>query len=100
MCLFDGAVQHGKNVQLWQRTVQAEPDGVVGPETLNKTEHRVKLVGEPLVMAAYLDRRAGYYQQIITLNPSQKKFRNGWRRRVNELCREVGVDPVWSVKEG
>lgn len=97
MCLFDGAVQHGRNVMLWQQTVGADSDNVLGPQTLGQTETRVKVAGEARVMAAYLARRATYYQQQIKLNPKNQKFMKGWRRRVNELCRTVGVDPVWPV---
>jgi lysozyme family protein len=99
MCLLDGAVQHGKNPFLWQYTVGADSDGVIGPETLGLTKDRVEIAGEDRVMAAYLMRRKGYYEQIIRLSPQNEKFRKGWRRRVNELCREVGVEPVWPVKE-
>lgn len=99
MCLFDGYVQHrpDNNTKLWQRSVQSEPDGIVGPNTLMKTEYRVSVVGEPLVCAAYLERRYGLYAQIIRNDPPLQKFRKGWRRRLNELCRTVGLDPVWPV---
>lgn len=97
LCLFDGAVQHGVSgsTRLWQRTVQAEPDGMPGPKTIERTLIHVGQLGQLIVCEAYLERRYGVYVELIKRNPEQQKFRNGWRNRLNSLCKEVGVPIVW-----
>lgn len=101
LCLFDGAVQHGVSgsTRLWQRTVHAEADGVPGPKTLEQTARRIEGYGELPVCEAYLDRRVGIYADLIKRYPDQRKYRNGWRNRVNALCKAIGVSPVWEGDE-
>ena len=98
LCVFDGVVQHGQGeaVRMWQRVARSTPDGVPGPLTLLMTDARRTHVGEPALCAAYLDRRHGFYEGLILRDPTQGRFRNGWRARLNALAATVGLAPLWT----
>ena len=98
-CIMDGSVQHGvgTSVRLWQRMVRSPVDGVAGPHTLGATVLRRNAVGEDLLCAAYLDRRVGLYESIILRDRSQERFRDGWRNRLEALCADINIAPVWDT---
>jgi len=97
MCVFDSAVNHGVATasRLLQRTVQAEPDGVIGRVTLAQFRIRLMRLGPVQLLSIYLERRAGLYKAILLRDKSQSVFAKGWRNRVNSLAINVGLEPVW-----
>lgn len=97
LCVFDAAVQHGVGTasSMLQRTVRVEADGIIGRRTLEATALRVRMASEGAVIESYLDRRRGLYASLIIRDPSQGRFKKGWANRLNDLSKEVGVDPAW-----
>ena len=97
ICVFDAAVNHGvaTSARMFQRTVHAEPDGVIGKVTVSCFRLRLMKLGESLLLETLLERRRGLYQAILLRDPTQKVFRNAWRTRLNDLCGVVGIEPVW-----
>lgn len=64
-----------------QRALGLVDDGIVGPLTLaalNDDCHRQ-------VFNSIHHERISYFENIITYNPSQAKFRNGWMNRINAI---------------
>lgn len=47
----------------------------------------------------YLELRKQRYFDIITKNPTNRKFRRGWANRVNSLAELVGSPVRWVVEE-
>lgn len=84
--IFDMAVNMGSS-QAWklvQRAAnklgsQLTVDGRVGPNTISAVNsyHRVDYDLVNIIR----ERQANFYETIIERNPSQAKFRLGWRRR-------------------
>ena len=94
--VLDAAVQHGPR---WaaitlQRAVGVQVDSEIGPATLAAVKVQAS-VDPTALLTSYLSRRKAYYCAIINGDPSQNRFRNGWRRRLNALCETVGLGPVW-----
>ena len=76
---FDTAVNMGAAtaVKLMQQITGLQPDGIVGPETLAKSN--------TLFAAEYLLYRLAGYAAIVEKNPSQLIFIKGWTNRVIKL---------------
>lgn len=79
--LADWSWTSGGAVQAAQGVLGVRQDGIVGPKTLAAINSRSPL---PL-WASLKQRRLLYYQRIVELNPSQRKFLRGWTNRVNDL---------------
>ena len=79
--LADWSWGSGGAVKAAQETLGVRQDGIVGPKTLAAINSRSPL---PL-WASLKQRRLLYYQRIVELNPSQRKFLRGWTNRVNDL---------------
>lgn len=98
LCVFDSAVQHNPSraILLLQRTlapvanVELAQDGVFGPKTKGALEGALANHGEAQLVEAYLDWRLVYYERLVAADPSQEKFKLGWRRRVEDLRHFVG----------
>lgn len=56
-------------------------DGCFGPATIAS----INSVDEPTEWADIIARRLQYYESIVAQNPSQDKFLQGWKNRVNNL---------------
>lgn len=70
---------HGiKNVQ---KLVGVNPDGVVGPKTLDAVNKQ----SEKEFLTRLYNERYRFYDAIIRSNPTQAKFKNGWYNRVKDL---------------
>jgi len=82
--VFDVAVNSGQRraIALFQRCVGAEPDGVLGPQTMAKAEQLKAVFGEPAVRNCYLIERVGFYHRLVSQDPTQKQFLLGWIGRV------------------
>lgn len=92
---FDGAVNHGvgRAGRFLQRAVGAVEDGDVGPATLRAAKAAIKKEGDIAICNKICDFRADFYRAIVARNPSQKRFLNGWMRRINEM-RAFTTDPA------
>ena len=74
-----GSGAHG--IKIPQRMLGVAQDGIVGPKTLaalNATDHREFF---DMVKA----ERELFFNRIVTVRPSQKKFLKGWLRRLNSI---------------
>lgn len=80
---FDGCVNHGigRASVFLQRSVGADPDGDVGPETMKI----LSSVDEHVTIDKICDMRTAFYRELASSDPSQGRFLNGWLRRINEL---------------
>ena len=63
-----------------QRLVGAQPDGIVGKQTLAKLNAK----GDGLAPHIY-DYRNDFYHRIVANRPTQKRFLRGWLNRLNAL---------------
>jgi lysozyme family protein len=80
---FDSVINHGvgRGATFLQRAAGAEPDGDIGPATLNAAKSK----GDIAMCNALCDIRADFYRQIVEKNPPQAKYLDGWLRRINEM---------------
>lgn len=84
--LFDAAVHHGPRpaVILLQKGIGVRPDGMIGPDTLGRAQHRW---GDGL--ESCLVERAELFAKIHEARPATLAFRRGWNRRLFSLQREA-----------
>ncbi len=74
-----GSGAHG--IKIPQRMLGVSQDGIVGPKTiaaLNATDHKA-------FFEAIKKEREEFFNRIVKAKPSQKKFINGWLRRLNSI---------------
>lgn len=65
-----------------QAILGVKADGIVGPTTLAAiNRHR----SPGILFEQIWKARKAYYEGIVARNPSQKKFLNGWMRRLNSI---------------
>lgn len=65
-----------------QRFLEVKADGVVGPVTLAAIEERIASLGEDGMVDALIKQRLAHVDDIVRVNPTQRKFLKGWRRRI------------------
>jgi lysozyme family protein len=77
--LFDFAVNAGVPVasKLAQLVVDATPDGIIGPKTLDK----LNKADEELFVSKYALAKVARYVEIVRRDRSQSKFLLGWLNR-------------------
>jgi lysozyme family protein len=80
--LFDFAVNAGVRTasKLAQLVAGATPDGVIGPKSVAALNE----VDEHLFVSNYALAKVARYAQIVTRNPTQRKFLLGWINRTLE----------------
>jgi len=85
--IFDAAINHGPRnaVQMLQRAIGENPDGLLGPVTLGK----LNTMRDQDVMARFISQRVIFYGRLITLDPGQAAFAYGWMRRSAEFIRVI-----------
>lgn len=81
--IFDFAVNAGPAVsaKLAQITVQAEPDGVIGPDTLGRINADVPRA----FLALFALNKIARYVSICDKRPASRKFFFGWVKRTLEV---------------
>lgn len=100
--LFDAAVNSGprRSIEWLQQVLNyagygpLQADGAVGPATRAAA---VKAQGEmgAMLLAALVDQRRAFLEDLMRGDPSQEKFRRGWIRRLLEFMRAAAVaDPA------
>lgn len=68
--------------KLLQQLVGADVDGALGPQTI-----RLAMNGDWNTGYCYM--RLAFYEHLIENKPSQKRFRNGWRKRALSFLRDA-----------
>lgn len=92
--LYDAAVNHGRSraVKLAQQAYNTispahklAVDGLLGP----LTRAALAQTDTPEAHEAMLSERWRFYENIMARDPSQRRFHDGWRNRVNNLRRYI-----------
>lgn len=80
--LVDWVWASGANgIKIPQRILGVTADGIVGPKTLAALNN-----ADPEKLFKQIhNARVNFIEDIIRRNPKQKKFRNGWLRRINAI---------------
>jgi lysozyme family protein len=90
---FDACVNTGvtQATRFLQHSVGADPDGRIGPKTLEAL--RALLEREtPLAVAERLvRRREPFYRRLAEADPTQNRFLQGWLNRVEKLKTASGI---------
>jgi len=85
--VFDSSIHHGpkQTVKFLQQAVNAEVDGLLGPQTLAllDTLPSVELA------AAFMGQRVTFLGKIISGDKSQHVFAHGWFRRMQSFIRTI-----------
>lgn len=83
LALFDFAVNSGPDraVRTLQHLIGTEPDGIVGPRTLDAVKARIALTGIAGLIVALCDGRLTFLQRLAI----SATFGAGWARRVDEI---------------
>jgi lysozyme family protein len=78
--IFDMGVNAGKRsaIKMAQRIVEAEPDGIIGPETLGLVNNY-----EGDLVDLYRQERKKYYFTLARRKPQMQVFLKGWIRRID-----------------
>jgi lysozyme family protein len=84
---FDACVNTGvtQAARFLQRSVGAEPDGRIGPKTLEAVRAALEKHA-PLALAERLvSKREPFYRRLVQVDPSRKRFLQGWLHRAEKL---------------
>jgi lysozyme family protein len=90
--VFDSAFLLGvpHAVELLQVVLGAEPDGVIGPNTM-----RMLALADPMTLARdMVSARRGYHLKAAIDRPQSEKFLHGWTERCNRLDSLIAVTNV------
>ncbi|WP_223668956.1 glycoside hydrolase family 108 protein [Kangiella shandongensis] len=76
----------GNSTKILQRAINdlggdVTVDGAIGPQTLNAANN----LSAPELYVKVRERRIRFYEAIIRNDPSQAKYRNGWKNRANSF---------------
>ncbi len=90
---FDACVNTGvtQAARFLQRSVGAEPDGRIGPKTLEALRSLLTRETPLAVAERLLLRREPFYRRLVQVDPSQKRFLQGWLNRVEKLKTTSGI---------
>ena len=95
---FDASVNHGISwsSKFLQRALNKfganlVDDGIIGPKTLTALDDIMSNVYIYKIIDEYCNIRKSFYDSIVTNNPSQKKFYNGWMNRLASVRKYCGV---------
>lgn len=83
--VFDFSFNSGPQTAIaqLQKVIGAEPDGIIGPETVAKANQALEQHGVDAVINSYLDARQDYIQSIKSLN----KYQKGLQKRIDSYRR-------------
>lgn len=89
LAVFDYAVNSGQTVakKALQRAAGAEPDGHIGPKTMQAVE----AIHPDVIAARIVDARLAYYISVVRRKPASLVFLKGWMRRLIHLTRAIYV---------
>lgn len=86
--IFDFGVNSSPDraIKTLQRTVGAEPDGDLGPQTLKAVDQFIADKGEPALVEGVINKRQSFLSKLIKDKPAKYgKFENGWNNRIQRL---------------
>ena len=80
---FDACVNNGisRANKMLQAAIGVTQDGDIGPITIQQ----VSKMNDIVLCEKLCDARLSFYKNIVSNNPSQVKYINGWTRRVEEM---------------
>ena len=79
--VFDATVNMGHTaIKILQRILGVPDDGVYGPTT----EKAVNVTNPGVLLGRFRTALVDHYEAIVTANPSQAKFLDGWLRRARQ----------------
>jgi lysozyme family protein len=89
LCVFDTAVNSGASRagMLLQAAVGVLQDGIVGRDTLTAVNAMPALA----VATQFCDQREAFLRGIVSRDPTQARFLNGWVNRINDLRVACGI---------
>lgn len=81
LLVYQAAVNMGvyRAAKLFQTSINADPDGDIGPQTCVALRTKVSVIGLPAVVKNYCDVLREYYQTL----PTFSTFGKGWFNRVS-----------------
>jgi len=90
--LFDSLVNHRPKVavKLLQKSVSANVDGVIGPNTIAAANN----ADPKQLMENFLARRDEFYHDITVSRPANEKFLYGWFRRCHMLQQYINDEGI------
>jgi lysozyme family protein len=90
---FDACVNTGvtQAARFLQRSVGAEPDGRIGPKTLEALRVALEKHAPVALAERLLRRREPFYKRLAVVDPSQERFLQGWLNRVEKLKTASGI---------
>ena len=90
---FDACVNTGvtQAARFLQRSAGAEPDGRIGPKTMEALRSLLTRETPLAVAERLLRRREPLYRRLVQVDPSQKRFLQGWLNRVEKLKTTSGI---------
>ena len=93
VALFDAAVQHGTRTatRMLQRLVGAQTDGAWGSKSQQALEVALVRWGQRGVVLKLLGERDQLYDDLVARDPAQRRFRDGWRNRLDALADALQV---------
>lgn len=94
---FDYAINSGPHqaIKDLQRTVGAEPDGRIGPQTEQAINAYIKTNGEDALLHDYTERRATLMNNLIMQNPNKyMPNAKGWANRIQNLKNYLNFSQV------
>ena len=88
---FDTAVQRGnvKAKKMLQAALGVDPDGIIGPATMQALHEEIAAGTIESVAQVYIDMRADHYRRRVAENASQSVFLKGWMNRLGDLERVI-----------
>ncbi|MCM1337850.1 MAG: hypothetical protein NC187_00750 [Candidatus Amulumruptor caecigallinarius] len=72
-------------IKVPQRVLGVKPDGKVGPVTLRALCDAIE-ADEQALVDRLIQARLDYVDRLVARNPSQRRFINGWKRRIKALA--------------
>lgn len=78
-------------IKLLQKQIGAKQDGIIGPETINKSSK--------INTNSYVDTRKQYYESLAKRRPKNQKFLKGWLRRAESFRQEEPMAKEKKKKE-
>ena len=90
--LFDQAVNRGvsASVRSAQRILGVNPDGKMGPSTIDKINRQ----NETDFLSKFLADAEKFYRDLVARRPKDAKFLKGWLNRISSISDYVGVKPA------
>lgn len=81
LIINSGTGFRNQHIKAVQKILKVDQDGIVGPQTIESINKSFA----PYVFDEIFKYRKNFYKSIVKRNRSQKRFLNGWNRRINNI---------------